>query len=360
MEGTAFFSLLLPDTTSLRLDAWCLDTAASLLTVSVTSTQTIVSCPVCAVPAARIHSRYTRTLADLPWAAYRVRLQLRVRKWCCANLACGRRIFTERLPTVAAPWARRTRRLVQRLVALGLALGGRAGVLLSHAWDVVVSRHTLLRVLRQFPGPEAPTPTVLGVDDFALRTRQTYGTVLIDLERRQPIALLPERNAETVAQWLQGHPGVQVIARDRWCAYAEGARQGAPTATQVADRFHLLQNLREALEQVFVTQRHSLAAVNATQRQQPVWLPDGALAVPVPPHDLPRPEPQRAAQHQARRQALHQQIRALHHQGWTARAIAQHLGLDRRTVQHDLRSATFAGRLRRSDLGTRVLHPYKP
>ena len=261
---------------------------------------------------------------------------------------------------MAAPWARRTRRLVQRLVALGLALGGRAGVLLSHAWDVAVSRHTLLRVLRQFPGPEAPTPTVLGVDDFALRKRQTYGTVLIDLERRQPIALLPERNAETVAQWLQGHPGVQVIARDRWCAYAEGARQGAPTATQVADRFPLLQNLREALEQVFVTQRHILAAVNATQRQQPVSLPDGALAVPVPPHDMPLPEQQRAAQHQARRQALHQQIRALHHQGWTARAIAQHLGLDRRTVQHDLRSATFAGRRRRSDLGTSVLHPYKP
>ena len=250
--------------------------------------------------------------------------------------------------------------MVQRLVALGLALGGRAGVRLSHAWDVAGSRHTRLRVLRQLAGPEAPTPTVLGVDDCALRTRQTYGTVRIDLERRQPSALLPERHAETVAQGLQGHPGVQVIARDRWCADAEGARQGAPTATQVADRFHRLQNLREALEQVFVTPRQSPAAVHATQRQQPVSLPDGALAVPVPPHDRPRPEQQRAAPHQARRQAWPQQIRALHHQGWTARAVAQHLGLDRRAVPHDLRSATCAGRLRRSDLGTSVLHSYKP
>ena len=182
----------------------------------------------------------------------------------------------------------------------------------------------------------------------------------MDLERRQPIALLPERNAATVAQWLPGHPGVQVSARDRGCAYAEGARQGAPPATQVADRFPLLQNLWDALEQGFVTPRHILAAVNATPRQPPVSLPDGALAVPVPPHDMPRPAQQRAAPQQARRQALPPQIWAVHHQGWTAPAMAHHLGLDRRTVQPDLRRATCAGPLRRSDLGTRGLHPDKP
>jgi transposase len=357
---TVFFSPFLPDMTLLRLDAWHRDESASLMTLHVTSTQTAVRCPVCSVPATRIHSRYTRTLADLPWATYRVRLQLQVRQWFCLNPACVRRIFTERIPTVAAPWARRTLRLVQRLVALGLALGGRAGVRLSHAWDITVSRHTLLRGLRRHPEPTFPTPRVLGVDDFALRKRQAYGTVLIDLERRQPVALLLDRTAEVVAQWLQAHPGVQVITRDRWCAYAEGARHGAPTATQVADRFHRLQHLREALEQVFVTPRHILAVVNAMQRQQPVSRPNGALAVPVPPHDMPRPEQQRAAPHQARRQAWPQQVWTLHHQGWTARAIAQHLGLDRRPVQPDLRSATCAGRLRRSDLGTSVLNPYKP
>jgi transposase len=350
---------LLPDATALRLEACDVDDTTAQITLRVQSTQTNAPCPLCATPARRIHSDYGRTLADLPWAQYRVCLQLRVRKWFCRNRSCHRRIFTERLPTIAAPWARRTLRLAQRLVALGVALGGTAGVRLGHAWDLAVSRNTLLRGLRRQSTPSFPTPTVLGVDDFALRKRHTYGTILVDLERRQPVALLPDRTAATFAQWLQEHPGVAVIARDRSTAYAEGARQGASEAIQVADRFHLLQNLREALDQVFITHSPILDAVNETMRQQPVPLPYGAMAVPVPPHDIPLPAQQRAAQRQARRQALHTQVWALHHQGWTAPAIAQHLGMSLRTVQRDLQRATFTGRKQRSDRGDSVLNPYK-
>ena len=351
---------MLPDATTLRLEACEVDATTAQITLHVRSTQTSAPCPLCATPARRIHSDYGRTLADLPWAHYRVRLQLRVRKWFCGNRRCHRRIFTERLPTVAAPWARRTLRLAHRLGALGVALGGTAGVQLGHQWDLVVSRNTLLRLLRQLPLPALPTPRVLGVDDFALRKRHTYGTILVDLEHRQPVALLPDRTAETVAQWLQEHPGVEVIARDRSRAYAEGARQGASAAIQVADRFHVLQNLREALEQVFTTYPQAFDAVNALERQQPVVLPDGVVAVPVPsPAEPPTLAQQRAVQRQARRQALHTQIWTLHQQGWTGAAIAQHVGLSPRTVQRDLRTATCAGRKRRSDAGASLLNPYK-
>ncbi|HEY5868166.1 MAG TPA: ISL3 family transposase, partial [Candidatus Tectomicrobia bacterium] len=350
---------MLPETTTLRLTACHIDHTAAQITLLVCATQTSVSCPLCALPARRIHSRYTRTLADLPWADYHVRLQLCVRKWFCGNRACRRRIFTERLPTITAPWARCTRRLAQRLVAVGLALGGKAGVSLSQRWGLTVSRNTLLRLLRRQPAPSFPTPTVLGVDDFALRKRHTYGTILVDLERHQPVALLPDRTAETVAQWLQTHPGVEVITRDRSSTYAEGARQGAPGATQVADRFHLLQNLADVLTQVFTTHGRVLDAINTMERQQPVSLSDGTSAVPVPPPPTPPAEQARAAQRAARRQARYDEAWALHRQGWSTAAIAAQVGCSRRTIERSLQMSTWPVPQHRRHYGRSILNPYK-
>ena len=323
-----------------------------------TSTQQVVPCPVCAAFTPRVHSRYTRTLADLPWGTARVQWQLRVRKFVCINAQCARRIFTERLPGVVAPWARQTQRLVAWLLAIGLALGGAAGVRLSRRLGCPLSRQTLLRMIRRLPLPCGSAPQVLGVDDFAFRKRQTYGTVLIDLECRQPVALLPDREAETLAQWLQAHPGVEIITRDRARAYADGARHGAPEATQVADRFHLRQNLVETLEQVFHTHRTALAAVNEALRRQGMPLADGTTAVAVPPP--PPTNQEKTAQRRARRVECHQQVWALHNQGWPGHAIATHLGIGKNTVFRYLRTPTLPERRRRRDRGHSILNPYKP
>ena len=232
-----------------------------------------------------------------------------------------------------------------------MTLGGAAGARLSQSLGRAVSRNTLLRVLRRLPLPVHATPTVLGVDDWAYRKRQTYGTILIDLERSRTVALLHDREAGTLTQWLKAHPGVEIMARDRSKAYADGARQGAPAAIQVADRFHLLQNVAEALEQVCSAHGPVLTPVHEAMRQAPIRQADGSVAVPVPPPP-PAPPP-------ARRLASYEQVWALHRQGWSGEAIAQQLGMGRTTVFRDLHAPTFPERKERADRGQSVLNPYK-
>jgi transposase len=199
---------------------------------------------------------------------------------------------------------------------------------------------------------------VLGVDDFALRKRHTYGPVLIDLERRQPVALLPDREGDTCAQWLQAHPGVEVITRDRAKAYADGARHGAPQATQVADRFHLLQNLAETLTQIFNRHSPAFQVVNEAIRRTPHLQPDGTVVMPVPPSTPPRHTQVQAAHSRSRRLARHEQMWALRGQGWTGKAIAQQLRMGKTTVFRYLRSPTCAERTYKRR-GHSILTPYK-
>ena len=210
-------------------------------------------------------------------------------------------------------------------------------------------------------------PQVLSVDDFALRRRHTYGTILLDLGRRQPLALLPDREAATVARWLQAHPGVEVVVRDRAEAYAEAARTGAPTACQVADRFHLLQNLADALTQVFTAHAPQLARVNAQGSAVPTPLHDpadpaagpGLSSVPLAPPQSSTAAARLARQRRTQRWVHYHQVWTSHQQGWTLDAIAQQVGLSRRTVQRYLQSPTFPERQSRHGRGRSLLDPYK-
>ena len=259
-------SRLLPDPASVWLETWSLEPAPASITVTLRSRPGQTRCPLCARRSKRTHSRYERTLADLPWGEHAITIKLGVRRMFCDNDLCKRRVFTERLPGVVAPWARRTTRLADRLTAVGLALGGSAGARLGRKFGLVACRNTLLNLIRQAPMPVI-TPSVLGVDDWALRKRDTYGSVLVDLERCRPVALLPGREADTLAARLREHPGVEVISRDRSGVFSKGARHGAPGAAQVADLFHLLQNLVEALEQVFSTHAKDLHASEQARRR---------------------------------------------------------------------------------------------
>jgi transposase len=208
-------------------------------------------------------------------------------------------------------------------------------------------------------------PQVLSVDDFALRKRHTYGTLLLDLKRRRPLALLPDREVATVAQWLQAHPGVEVLVRDRAEAYAEAARLGAPMACQVADRSHLLHNLADVLTDVFRAHAPQLARVNADYLMPPTPVHDPAghaSSIPAVPLAPPQPSTRAVAlagAQRAQRMACYEQVWMYHRQGWTLDAIAHQVGLSRRTVQRYLQSPTFPERQPRHSRDRSLLDPYK-
>jgi transposase len=306
------------------------------ITIVVRACRSTAACPACSQSSARVHSRYIRTIADLPWQGVRVRFHLHARRFFCNQTSCVRQTFSEPLPETVAPYARRTRRLNEALQAIGLALGGEAGSRLAERLSLTASPATLLRRVRQSALPRIATPRVLGVDDWAWKRGHRYGTILVDLETHRVVDLLPVRTAEALAAWLQAHPGVEIISRDRAGSYAEGARLGTPQAQQVADRWHLLRNLSEALTRYL--EQHGSDLRTAWNQVTPPPAPS-VEALPVP----PRPNKAELIRQQRRRDRLHryEQVLSLHQSGATQEQIAQQLEIDTKTIRRYLRTDTF-------------------
>lgn len=323
------------------------------LVVRAVACRATAACPSCQQLSSHVHSYYWRSPKDLPVSGKPVQLVLQVRRFRCRNPECQQRVFAERFPDAVARSAQRTTRLSSSLSHFAALVSAEAGALLLRPLGIKVSADTLLRAAKQSSEALVKVPRVLGVDDFAFRRGQSYGTLLIDLERRRPVDVLSDRTAETFADWLRAHPGVQWISRDRSGEYARGASEGAPSAQQVADRWHLLKNLREVLERI-------LARVSARLKHRE----RSADTTPFPRLTRERSSIERQTSQLAReqRKARYEDVAELYRQGVPVARIAQRLRMSRATVYKFTAAGQFPERAPRSSAAhaRRILDPYAP
>lgn len=243
------------------------------LVVSVRATHPTSCCPLCSEASSSIKGHYRRRLRDVACGGRCVQLVLTVRKFYCRNPLCERKVFTERFPTFVEPWAQMTSRYCEQITSIGLSTCGKGGTRLAARLGIRTTRQTILRRIMALPESSSESILFLGVDDFSFQRGLRFGTILVNLESHHVVDLLPDRETETGASWMRQQLELKVVSRDRGGAYASAAAQGAPQATQCADRFHLLKNRGEALEGLLA---HHLAALR--KRQTDVV---GASQVPI-------------------------------------------------------------------------------
>ncbi len=357
---------LFPHLKSLHLDNVTIDGARVVFEVTVKGAS--ARCPLCGRRSRRLHSRYRRTVADRPISGRAVMLSIHVRRFVCLTASCPRRIFAERLPDLVAPYAQRSHGLIGALQDIGVANGGEAGARLAARLGMRVSPDTLLRLIRALPDPAGECPRIIGIDDWAWRKGRRYGSVVVDHERHRIADLLPDRDAHTMGAWLAARPRLEIITRDRSGLYADAARRGAPQARQVADRFHIVANLVEALEEVLLPKR---AALTETAAGVAAALATEA-AIPASAGVMYRGKPktvrqgwarrleETSQQRLARRVAAYDAVRELRATGVAVIDIARRVGLSRQAVYNYLRRASPPERRHSSRRYPRTLAPYEP
>jgi transposase len=313
------------------------------LILNLIRTQIKAECPKCGVESFHIHSRYIRIIKDLPCFGLSVYLHIRTRRFFCLNLGCKQQIFCERLSELVVSRGRFSLRLNQIISFIGLANGGLMGSRLASKLSISVSHDTLLRRIRSHKCPSDIKVKHLGIDHWAIRKGQRYGTIMVDLERHCVIDLLSGRDSQTVIEWLKQHPEIEIISRDRGNNYIEASSKGAPQAIQVADRFHLLMNLTDTVDRFLKCRnrimKEAMDAINAqSSKSQVVELESGSEVINVP--ALLSTQPTKIDLRYER----YEQVRAMHKQGAGIQTIAKYFCMHRRTVRLFINAQTFPQR----------------
>ncbi|WP_349606525.1 ISL3 family transposase [Cupriavidus sp. DF5525] len=331
------------------------DARGETITVEACSTVRAAPCPACHRWSNRRHGSYVRRLEERPMLEQRVVLAVEVRRFKCANAGCPRRTFAENIHALAGPHQRRTRSQARALHALGHALGGEAAARLANVLGLRTSADTVLWELRRAPERKRkPRPRVVGIDDWAIARGHQYGTIIVDLERREPIEVFAGREGTAVAAWMRAHPSIEIVARDRAGAYCEAVDIALPAATQISDRWHLLCNLRDNVERL-------LCRLGPQLRQAAQQVEVGGVTLGRQ-RELSRNSlwswQRLSDQRRASRVALYERVMALHAQGGTMKGIGHELSIDHRTVRNFITAGAFPERAPRAR-GPTPLNPYR-
>ncbi len=314
------------------------------------ATSPTAACPQCGTAGSRVHSRYHRTIADVAFGGRHLVLKLLVRKWICPEASCSRHIFAERFPELVQRYARMTDRLIKALQSAGMITNGADATQIASSFGVPTTAKTIIRHVVQLPLPGEGSVRKVGIDEWAWKKGQCYGTILVDLEKRRIVQLLAERSVETSKVWLRKHPEIDLVLRDRGKLFREAATLGAPQAKQVVDRFHLQKNFAEALEKFFRKQEHLLK--KATQCSRSKARP--AARTPVP----EKVAQERRARHR-QRVSLHKRIWKLYREGYHKEQIAQLVGVSSSSVYRALEQEAPPP-LRRRSRSSSIVDPYLP
>ena len=319
------------------------------------------NCFSCGTSSNSIHSNYEKKLADLPLLCFGLLLVIRVRRFFCKNPECSQKIFTESIGFFADRYSRMTTRLHDKVINIGLELGGEAAYRVLRVLNVFLSADTILRKISKSTIDTQPKVRVLGVDDWAWKKGQRYGTVLVDLEKRKVIDLLPDRSAESLKTWLQNHTEVEVISRDRASAYAKGAREGAPQAAQVADRWHLLKNYKEVVEKLITKKLQKIREIcnqlknEALAEKNQIDITKNSPTMEPNSTQTPKPDQQLRWQ---RKKEIYDQVKKLDQEGVSQRRISNIVGIARNTVRRYLECESLPKVIFRSKKRS-ILDPFK-
>lgn len=297
------------------------ETGQGLVILSLISKQKGCVCPVCGTIANRVHSYYFRTIKELPAFDYKVFLKLRSRKFHCDNLVCKRKVFTERYEEYFTAYKRVSKRLERKLLKIALLVGGNSGAILCKTLNIPISSSGLIRLIHQQELTKPEASDALGIDDWAYKKGNVYGTAIVDLVQHKIIDLLPDREASTVEAWLKERPTTKIITRDRFSGYATGITNALPYVTQVADRWHLLKNMGDALQKMLERKRQELRPKRYVQR------------IPSRGEQTDAKEKESVKKPMTKRQIQLQQVKEYNAQGITIRAISRALKICRQTVR---------------------------